>query len=82
MLITLISQIENPELKQDYLNKLKKNLIKDENVKKLKSTISFEETLERFNKKKSKYLTVGSQIAAHTLMETGNGPNEPNTINL
>ena len=25
---------------------------------------------------------VGSQIAAHTLMETGNGPNEPNTINL
>ena len=26
--------------------------------------------------------TVGSQIAAHTLMETGNGPNEPNTINL
>ena len=27
-------------------------------VKKLKSTISFEETLERFNKKKSKELTV------------------------
>ena len=27
-------------------------------------------------------ITVGSQIAAHTLMETGNGPNEPNTINL
>ena len=27
-------------------------------VKKLKSTISFEETLERFNKKKSKDLTV------------------------
>ena len=54
----MISQIENLELKQDYLNKLKKNLIKDENVKKLKSTISFEETLERFNKKKSKYLTI------------------------
>ena len=54
----MISQIENPELKQDYLNKLKKNLIKDENVKKLKSTISFEETLERFNKKKSKDLTI------------------------
>ena len=58
LLITLISQIENLELKQEYLNKLKKNLIKDENVKKLKSTISFEETLERFNKKKSKELTV------------------------
>ena len=27
-------------------------------IKKLKSTISFEETLERFNKKKSKDLTV------------------------
>ena len=26
--------------------------------------------------------TVGSQIVAHTLMETGNGPNKPNTINL
>ena len=25
---------------------------------------------------------VGSQIVAHTLMETGNGPNKPNTINL
>ena len=58
LLITLISQIENLELKQEYLNKLKKNLIKDETGKKLKSTISFEETLERFNKKKSKDLTV------------------------
>ena len=58
LLITLISQIENLELKQEYLNKLKKNLIKDENFKKLKSTISFEEILERFNKKKSKGLTV------------------------
>ena len=27
-------------------------------------------------------ITVGSQIAAHTLMETGNGLNEPNTIDL
>ena len=54
----MISKIENPELKQEYLNKLKKNLIKDENVKKLKSTIRFEETLKRFNKKKSKDLIV------------------------
>ena len=40
------------------MDKFKKNLIKDETGKKLKSTISFEETLERFNKKKSKELTV------------------------
>ena len=58
MLIKLISQIENLELQKEYLDKLKKNLIKDETSKKLKSTISFEETLERFNKKKSKDLTV------------------------
>ena len=25
---------------------------------------------------------VGSQIVAHTLVETGNGPNRPNTIDL
>ena len=58
LLIKLISQIENPELQKEYLDKLKKNLIKDETGKKLKSTISFEETLERFNKKKSKDLTI------------------------
>ena len=58
LLIKLISQIENPELQKEYLNKLKKSLVKDENAKKLKSTISFEEILERFNKKKSKDLTV------------------------
>ena len=33
-------------------------MIKDETSKKLKSTISFEETLERFNKEKSKELTI------------------------
>ena len=27
-------------------------------------------------------IIVGSQIVAHTLTETGNGPNRPNTINL
>ena len=58
MLIILISQIENPELQKEYLDKLKKNLIKDEIGKKLKSTIRFEETLKRFNKKKSRDLTV------------------------
>ena len=34
------------------------NLLKNETSKKLKSTINFEETLERFNKKKSKDLIV------------------------
>ena len=52
LLMKLISQIENPDLQKEYLDKLKKNLIKNETGKKLKSTISFEETLERFNKKK------------------------------
>ena len=27
-------------------------------------------------------IIVGSQIVAHTLVETGNGPNRPNTIDL
>ena len=58
LIIQMISQIQNPELQKEYLDKFKKNLIKDETSKKLKSTIRFEETLERFNKKKSKELTV------------------------
>ena len=40
------------------MDKFKKNLLKDETGKQLKSTTNFEETLERFNKKKSKDLTV------------------------
>ena len=40
------------------MDKFKKNLLKNETSKKLKSTINFEETLERFNKKKSKGLTI------------------------
>ncbi|KAL4619472.1 hypothetical protein ACB092_06G081500 [Castanea dentata] len=58
LLVTLISQIENPVLKQEYLDKFKKNLTRNNNVKKVKSKISLEETLERFNKKKPKHLTV------------------------
>ncbi|KAK9994612.1 hypothetical protein SO802_024315 [Lithocarpus litseifolius] len=58
LLITLINQIQNPELQKEYLDKFKKNLTKNEDSKKLKSTISFEETLERFNKKKPKELTI------------------------
>ena len=58
LIIQLINQIQNPELQKEYLDQFKKNLLKDETGKKLKSTINFEETLERFNKKKSKDLTV------------------------
>ena len=54
----MINQIQNAELQKEYLDKFKKNLVKDETSKKLKSSISFEEALERFNKKKSKKLTV------------------------
>ena len=49
LIIQLINQIQNPELQKEYLDKFKKNLVKNETDKKLKSTISFEETLERFN---------------------------------
>ena len=42
------------------MDKFKKNLLKDETGKKLKSTIRFEENLERFNKKKSKDLTINN----------------------
>ena len=58
MLINLISQIDDLELKEEYLKKLKKALVKDENNKKMKSKISLVETLEKFNKKKSKEITV------------------------
>ena len=58
LIIQLISQIQNPELQKEYLDKFKKNSLKEEIGKKQKSTISFEETLEKLNKKKSKDLTV------------------------
>ena len=40
LIIQLINQIQNPELQKEYLDKFKKNLIKDEIGKKLKSTIT------------------------------------------
>ena len=58
LIIQLINQIQNPKLQKEYLDKFKKNLAKNETDKKHKSTISFEETLERLNKKKSKDLIV------------------------
>ena len=30
----------------------------------------------------SQNVIVGSQVSAHSLVETGNGPNRPNTIDL
>ena len=57
LLVTLISKIENPELKEEYLKKLKKLMVKDVN-KPSKSRISLDETLERFSKQKSKAVTI------------------------
>ena len=54
----MISQIDNPELKEEYLKKHKKTLVKEENDKNKKPKISFDETLERFNKKKSRVIIV------------------------
>ena len=58
LLINLISQIDNLELKEEYLKKLKKTMIKEEKDKRIKTKISLDETLEGFNKKKSKEITV------------------------
>jgi FtsZ-binding cell division protein ZapB len=57
LLIILISKIENPKLKEEYLKKLKKLMIKDVN-KPSKSKISLDETLEIFSKQKSKVITI------------------------
>jgi hypothetical protein len=48
LLIILISKIENPELKEEYLKKLKKTMIKEAN-KPSKFKISLDETLERLH---------------------------------
>ena len=58
LLINLISQIDNPEPKEEYLKKLKKTMIKDENNNKIRSKINLDETLEIFNKKKSKEINI------------------------
>ncbi|KAG2685236.1 hypothetical protein I3760_10G115400 [Carya illinoinensis] len=53
LLLTMISQIQDPELKQEYLLKLKKTLTHPESEPP-KQRINFQETLERFQKKKPK----------------------------
>lgn len=52
LLINLISQIDNLELKKEYLKKLKETMIRDEHDKRVKTKINLDETLERFNNKK------------------------------
>jgi regulator of replication initiation timing len=61
LLMTLISKIENPELKEKYLKILKKTMIRDVN-KPFKSKISLDETLEEFSKQKSKVATVSDLL--------------------
>jgi hypothetical protein len=57
LLITLISKIENPKLKEECFKKFKKTMMEDAN-KPSKSKISLDETLERFSKQKSKVVTI------------------------
>lgn len=52
LLINLISQIDNLELKKEYLKKLKETMIRDEHDKRVKTKIKLAKTLERFNNKK------------------------------
>ena len=68
LLINLISQIDNPELKEKYLKKLKKTLIKDENDKKTKAKINLDETLERFNKRKYIYIYIYICYYLHSVL--------------
>jgi hypothetical protein len=57
LLITLISKIENTNLNEEYLKKLKKTMT-ESLYKPIQSKISLDETLERFSKQKSKVVTV------------------------
>jgi hypothetical protein len=57
MLLDLISRLEDHELKEEYLKKLKKLISKNEKTPST-SRISLEETLERFSKPKTKEITI------------------------
>jgi TolA-binding protein len=57
LLITLISKIEDAKLKEEYLKKLKKTMMKNAD-KPPRSKISLDETMERFYKQKSKIVTI------------------------
>jgi hypothetical protein len=57
MLLDLISRLEDPELKEEYLKRLRKLISKNEKTPST-SRISLEETLERFSKPKIKEITI------------------------
>jgi predicted nucleic acid-binding Zn-ribbon protein len=57
MLLDLISRLEDLELKEEYLKKLRKLISKNEKTPST-SRISLEETLERFSKPKTKEITI------------------------
>jgi cell division protein FtsB len=57
MLLTLISKLEDPELKEEYLKKLNKLMSRKEKTPS-KSRISLEDTLERFFKPKTKEIII------------------------
>jgi hypothetical protein len=57
MLLTIISKLEDPELKEKYLKKLKKLMYRKEKTHSM-SRISLEDTLERFSKSKTKEITI------------------------
>ena len=61
-----------------YIYIKKKNTIWDSSI----DASNPKEHFKNFNKKFLYIIYVGSQIVAHTLTGTGNGPNRPNTINL
>ncbi|CAL9029902.1 unnamed protein product [Prunus brigantina] len=52
LLIDLISKIENPDLKSEYLRKLRKIITQDTGTSHPSPVINLSSTLERFNKKK------------------------------
>ncbi|KAG2716174.1 hypothetical protein I3760_03G111600 [Carya illinoinensis] len=57
MLLSIISQIQDPELKEKYLKKLKESMTRKE-PSTSKGKISFEETLGRFQKQKPKDISL------------------------
>ncbi|KAG2697417.1 hypothetical protein I3760_07G104800 [Carya illinoinensis] len=57
MLLSIISQIQDPELKEKYLRKLKETMTRKE-PSTSKGKISFEETLGRFQKQKPKDISL------------------------
>ncbi|KAG2684687.1 hypothetical protein I3760_10G086900 [Carya illinoinensis] len=57
MLLSIISQIQDPELKEKYLKKLKETMTRKE-PSTSKGKISFEETLGRFQKQKPKDISL------------------------